>query len=119
MLDIEEKDETTASLHAQRSKLAKGRQGLVRTRHSLVLLSSLWVSHVAEDRSVLGHLFERAIVLVELFFSLALAGLESVRLPRTGASRSLRNDLHGIVAPRPRGIDVVSLWARMRSAVGC
>ena len=84
-----------------------------------MLLSSLWVSNVAEDRSVLGHLFERAIVLVELFFSLALAGLESVRLPRTGASRSLRNGLHGIVAPRPREIDVVSLWPRMRFAVGC
>ena len=106
IVDVEEKDEATASLHAQGPKLTKSCQGLVGTRHRLVLLAGLRISHVREDRSILGHLFERAIVLVELFFSPALAGRGSARA--TGAR-------HGLVAPRK--IRVMWLCRRVRFVV--
>jgi hypothetical protein len=117
MIDVEEKDEATASLHAQGPKLAKSRQGLVRTRHSLVLLSGLRISHVAEDRSILCHLLERSIILVELFLSPALTGLGSARFPRpAGASRPLRNGVHGLVVPLK--VQAVSLCRRVRFVAG-
>jgi hypothetical protein len=73
-----------------------------------VLLSGLRISHVAEDRSIPGHLLERAIVLVELFFSSALAGRGSARA--TGAR-------HGLVAPRKKR--VMWLCRRVRFVVDC